>query len=326
MSYDNDANGNINVIGNKTLTYNQDNRLASVSSGSTTLGIYTYNGLGQRIIKEAGGKTTVFHYDFDGNIIGESDSDTGAFSKEYLYRGSTRLALVDVPAEEVYYYGNDQLGTPQILTDSENNIVWEAIYKPFGEAMINAHPYDLNNFRFPGQYYDSETGLHYNYHRYYDPSTGRYLTPDPIGQLGGINLFAYTFNNPINGTDPEGKSIGIAGGVVVVAVGAYYGYKWYQNVKSASKTGEIIQGLYKEQNNAIRNGDIATAEELQTAIGDLQQKGLSQIADVIASSPAGTFPTGTPITSLEDLAVDDLIRILSDYYTLNQKNKDECEK
>ena len=57
---------------------------------------------------------------------------------------------------------------------------------------------------YAGQYYDSETGLHYNWHRYYDPKTGRYLTPDPIGLLGGINLYTYTANNPINWTDPFG--------------------------------------------------------------------------------------------------------------------------
>ena len=55
-----------------------------------------------------------------------------------------------------------------------------------------------------GQYYDQETGLHYNYHRYYDPKSGRYLTPDPIGLAGGINLYAYAYNNPVNLIDPFG--------------------------------------------------------------------------------------------------------------------------
>lgn len=57
---------------------------------------------------------------------------------------------------------------------------------------------------YAGQYFDAETGLHYNWHRYYDPKTGRYLTPDPIGLLGGINLYVYANLNPINSVDPLG--------------------------------------------------------------------------------------------------------------------------
>ncbi|MFC1533671.1 RHS repeat-associated core domain-containing protein [Thermodesulfobacteriota bacterium] len=203
--YTHDANGNITAIGNKILTYNQNNRLIMVEEGGNTLGEYTYNGLGQRIIKEAGGVTTVFHYDFDGNIIGKSDL-SGSFSKEYLYRGSSRLALIDVSIGEMYYFGNDRLGTPQVLTDSTNTVVWEGYYKPFGEAEVNPNSSVVNNFRFSGQYFDSETGLHYNYHRYYDPKTGRYLKADPIGIKGGTNPYLYTGNNPINKTDPMGLS------------------------------------------------------------------------------------------------------------------------
>ena len=61
-----------------------------------------------------------------------------------------------------------------------------------------------NPFRFPGQYYDQETGLHYNWNRYYDPKTGRYLTPDPIGLRDAINLFVYVTNNPPRYSDPAG--------------------------------------------------------------------------------------------------------------------------
>ena len=111
--------------------------------------------------------------------------------------------------DHVYYFHNDHLGTPQALTDAAGRTVWTAEYEPFGKAAVDEDPDGdgkvvVNNLRFPGQYYDAETGLHYNYHRDYDPATGRYLTPDPIGLAGGLNLYSYVSNNPINWIDPPG--------------------------------------------------------------------------------------------------------------------------
>ncbi len=109
----------------------------------------------------------------------------------------------------LYYVHNDALSTPQALTDEAGTVVWKADYDPFGKATVNEDPDgDGNsvtlNARFPGQYYDQETGLHYNYFRYYDPGTGRYLTSDPIGLRGGINTYTYVRNNPIIYIDPYG--------------------------------------------------------------------------------------------------------------------------
>ncbi|MBW1997376.1 MAG: RHS domain-containing protein, partial [Deltaproteobacteria bacterium] len=70
---------------------------------------------------------------------------------------------------------------PMAMTDEEGQVVWSATYMPFGEAAVSPGSRLQNNLRLPGQYYDQETGLHYNYHRYYDASTGRYMRPDPIG-------------------------------------------------------------------------------------------------------------------------------------------------
>ena len=178
-TFTHDANGNITGMGGKTLVYNQKNRLIRVEEGSDVLGEYGYNGLGQRITKTVGGTTTVFHYDFDDKIIGESQSD-GTFTAEYLYLGDSRTTKVDVASGNMYYYHNNYLGTPLLMTDDSDTVVWEAEYKPFGEAEVNPNSTVVNNFRFPGQYYDEETGLHYNYHRYYDPQSGRYLRPDPV--------------------------------------------------------------------------------------------------------------------------------------------------
>lgn len=106
--------------------------------------------------------------------------------------------------EKIYYYINDHLGTPQRIIDEHNKIVWSADYRPFGQADIMREVIQ-NPFRLPGQYYDRESGLHYNYHRYYNPATGRYSTPDPIGLAGmDPNLYDYVRNNPINFMDPIG--------------------------------------------------------------------------------------------------------------------------
>jgi RHS repeat-associated protein len=91
------------------------------------------------------------------------------------------------------------------MTDSTGAVVWSADYKPFGEATITVSTI-TNNLRFPGQYYDAETGLYYNYMRDYNPSIGRYPQADPIGLKGGINLYAYVADDPVNWFDPDGQA------------------------------------------------------------------------------------------------------------------------
>jgi RHS repeat-associated protein len=104
-----------------------------------------------------------------------------------------------------YFYHNDHLGTPQKITAVNGAVVWSAKYGSFGGADVDGASTITNNLRFPGQYYDSETGLQYNYHRDYDPSTGRYLTPDPIGFISGdVTLYRYGSNNPIMNLDAIG--------------------------------------------------------------------------------------------------------------------------
>ncbi|MFP4572085.1 MAG: RHS repeat-associated core domain-containing protein, partial [Desulfobacterales bacterium] len=105
---------------------------------------------------------------------------------------------------DYYFYHNDHLGAPQKMTASNGALVWSAKYEAFGKAQVDPESTVVNNLRFPGQYFDEETGLHYNYHRYYDSKIGRYLKIDPIGFEGGINLYIYVINNSINLIDPSG--------------------------------------------------------------------------------------------------------------------------
>jgi RHS repeat-associated protein len=90
-------------------------------------------------------------------------------------------------------------------TDEAQNVVWDAVRKPFGERTVAVAEVAVL-LGFPGQYFDDETGNYYNYFRDYDPGTGRYLQSDPIGLDGGINIYAYVKNNPLAFIDPTGKA------------------------------------------------------------------------------------------------------------------------
>ncbi|MEJ2365323.1 MAG: RHS repeat-associated core domain-containing protein, partial [Deltaproteobacteria bacterium] len=178
------------------------------------------------------GGTVIFAYDEQGQLIGEYDQ-TGAVIEETVYLANQPVAVVKQSG--VYYIHTDQLNTPRVITDDTDKIVWRWDSDPFGTTAANDDP-DMDgikftyNLRFPGQYYDSETGLHYNYFRDYDPSTGRYIESDPIGILrdysspqlqlvidfgsleetgiaGDValnHLYAYVTNNPLGSSDPFG--------------------------------------------------------------------------------------------------------------------------
>jgi RHS repeat-associated protein len=139
-------------------------------------------------------------------------------------------ALPVTVATSVNYVFADHLGTPRVITRAtDNQMLWRwDNADPFGVTQPNTNPAALGAFtynpRFPGQLYDAETGLYYNYHRSYSPGTGTYTQSDPIGLGGGINTYAYVNNNPVNLTDPTGNCpwcIGAAIGGITGAVGAY---------------------------------------------------------------------------------------------------------
>ncbi|GBC62857.1 hypothetical protein DENIS_3841 [Desulfonema ishimotonii] len=202
-TYSHDNSGNIVSDGTRTFTYNQNHRLTRVSAGSDVIAEYEYDAFGRRMRKIAGGETVCFIYDVNSLLIGETDGD-GNPLRDYVYLNGQPAAMkVYGEGAGWYYFLNDHLGTPQKLVDASGNVVWEAGYLPFGDVQIGRADVE-NNLRFPGQYYDAETGLHYNWHRYYDPGSGRYITGDPIGLEGGMNVYAYVNGNPVNWADPDG--------------------------------------------------------------------------------------------------------------------------
>jgi len=207
-TYEYDANGNrtkkiISVEGAEPIetnySYDAAERLVSVDGNA-----YYYNPLGQRLWKAVSGVKTYFLYDQTG-LLAEYN-DAGQLITEYHYTPNSPFMtrpLFMRQASQVYYYQNDHLGTPQQLISNTGAVVWAARYAAFGKASVVINTIE-NNLRFPGQYYDAETGTHYNYFRDYEPSLGRYVQTDPIGLSGGINTYGYVSNNPVNYVDPYG--------------------------------------------------------------------------------------------------------------------------
>ncbi len=208
--------------------YNKRNRLASVTRNTVAYGTYVYNGLEQlasRTSTAAGAPIGVVHYiyDLDGHLIAEATGATGANLRDYIWLPSNDNhndtytddvlaandnAAVDLPlavaeAATIYHIHTDHLGRPIRMTDAAKATVWQATWKPWGEIQSISGT-TTNNLRFPGQYLQIETGLHYNWHRNYDPVTGRYTQPDPLGLIDGPSIYAYAGNSPFMYVDREG--------------------------------------------------------------------------------------------------------------------------
>ena len=114
-----------------------------------------------------------------------------------------KLSDLDAASDEVFYYQCDHNGTPQELLTDSGRIVWSVRYHAWGKVFLQLRNEIDQPLRFQGQYYDCESGLHYNRHRYYDPDNGRFISQDPISIAGGENLYVYA-PNPVMWVDPLG--------------------------------------------------------------------------------------------------------------------------
>jgi RHS repeat-associated protein len=208
-TYSYDAAGNTLSYGSDTFTYYNDGRMKTVKAGSSTT-TYIYNALGQRIEKTGGpAGSVVLFYDEAGHILGEYTS-TGALVQETVWMGDIPVATIRPGSPVlVYYVHADHLNAPRMVTQpSSNKIAWRWDTDPFGTAAPNQNPAGLGTFsynlRYPGQYYDSETGLNQNMARDYDPQVGRYIESDPTGLSAGVNTYEYVRNNPVSLFDRYG--------------------------------------------------------------------------------------------------------------------------
>ena len=188
--------------------YNDQNRLASVTLNTVEQATYRYNFAGHQVVRSVwdGGvlAKTISVHDIAGQRLGEYDGATGTLLREYLWLGDRPLAVLE--GGQLYHLHLNQVGRPDMATDAAGTVVWQASFYPFGgihQVTIDTGAL-TQNLRFPGQWFQAETGFHQNWHRDYDPTLGRYLQADPLGLVDGPSVYGYAGQTPVINIDPLG--------------------------------------------------------------------------------------------------------------------------
>jgi RHS repeat-associated protein len=201
-SFTHDNNGNLltkaDAAGTWSYTWNYENQLSQVTPPSCSSISYKYDALGRRIERRTGALDwTQFTYD-GAEVVRDRNSDGTAV--EYLNGKGTDNKLRQSGTAGVFYYMADGLGSTTGLTDVLGNVVEQSSYDSFGDGTGSTR----TRYGFTGRERDNTTGLIHYRARWYDPKEGRFISEDPIGLRGGINLYTYVRNNPVNRVDPSG--------------------------------------------------------------------------------------------------------------------------
>ena len=189
--------------------YDVEGRLSKAFQTNAPLngGTYSYDALGRlasRTVTQSTAPlttTTLYVHDLDNHIIAETDA-SGVTLREYIWLNDLPVAVVDqvnTATPVIYYVHTDHLGRPARMTDAASNWVWDVIYGPFGDAVyLWANPANID-LRFPGQWFQLETGLAYNWHRHYDATLGRYVQADLLRIDSGVSWTLGVSASPFEG-------------------------------------------------------------------------------------------------------------------------------
>ncbi len=268
--------------------------------GVTQTTSYAYDALGRRVAKLDAFGSTHYLWDGDLMIHSQRGNKEALFVFEpnsFVPLATVQGISKDQSSQQTYWYQCDQIGAPQELTDKQGSIVWAADYKVWGEAKLRAIDWQRTGtdggfargpgvsagvggnwgssgssskaiappiieqpFRFQGQQFDEETGLHYNRFRYYDPAVGRFVSEDPIGLHGGLNLFSYS-QNPLVWIDPRG----LAGSPTTATHITYTGmkdgkpYVGYASMQGCHTPEDVLKYRYGNDFSVFDNGKAPTA-------------------------------------------------------------------
>jgi RHS repeat-associated protein len=268
ISYD--LNGNLSFDGSTFHSWNARDQLNGLSQSGFIIGYFEYDGVGRRIGKTGTGPTTAFLYD-GSNPVQELADNTPTAN---LLTGGLDEVFSRTDSVGARHLLTDALGSTLALTDSNGVATTSYSYEPYGKASTSGAAND-NSYQYTGRENDS-TGLNFNRARYYSPSLHRFISEDPIGLAGGLNMYAYVEGNPINYTDPSGEILvnvatGAIGGLAG-AVGNYFNQKYIQGNCKIDWDQVINAGAWGAVAGALLpfTGGISGATALGGAAGGLQ--------------------------------------------------------
>lgn len=214
VHYEHDAQGRITLRRRTRLSrkpdtwryaWDAEDRLTSVTTPDGTVWRYAYDPLGRRIAKQSASETV--HFTWDGTTLCEQT--TADVTVTWDHAGLRPLAQTERRTdagstdERFFAIVTDLIGTPTELVDESGDLAWRTRTTLWGTTTWNRDATAYTPLRFPGQYFDPESGLHYNYFRYYDPESAWYLSPDPLGLAPAPNPATYV-HNPHTWADPLG--------------------------------------------------------------------------------------------------------------------------
>jgi RHS repeat-associated protein len=231
---------------------------------------YGYDALGRRVFKADAFGTTVFAWDGDQQVL----ELRGASQTHTIYQPNSFVPLAQVHNGHLHHLHTDHLGTPLEASNDAGELTWRVTYRTWGNVVreeweegiasglgseADADPSQrriTQNLRFQGQYFDAETGLHYNRFRYYDPTVGRFVSQDPIGLKGGFNTFQYA-TNPVGWIDP----MGLAGNPATATHITYQGmkdgkpYVGYASMQGCQDPRDVLKYRYSGDFSGFEGGE-----------------------------------------------------------------------